>query len=443
MEQFRGRLKRKLSWFLKLPQWYWFFVKLRPFTTKYAFLFICIIGLMWHAVYTNYIISRLHANGALSTEAYANLINAALFEKLDPEGEKFVKDNIAQQIEIPFIITTENWEPITWWNIQEGHFFSRRDVGQDFDNPKTKEIIKRKIEEFKHDYEPKIVYGRDRKTRFGYLVYSDSKLLGGLSWMPFVEGVFIVIFFGFVYFALHNIMITERSSIWVGLAKETAHQLGTPISSLMGWVEYIRTIRDSDEPVSPEIFISQLPSICDDMQKDITRLQKITSRFSQIGSKPTLMYGDLNELVRENIKYFRTRLPMFEKRIDIMPVFSDLPKVAFNRDLLEWVLENLFKNSVDAIEQERGLIEIQTQFVAQDNIARIIHIDNGRGIPWEHQKQVFVPGYTTKSRGWGLGLTLAKRIIEDYHSGQIYIAWSHRGKGTAFNIDLPIDHAVV
>lgn len=440
LKRFMDRQKRTLTLFLHLPQWYWFFIKMRPFTTKYAFLFICIIGLMWHAVYTNYIISRLHQNAEASTEAYANFISAALFDKLDPESEKFVTENISQQIDMPFIITTIDWEPFIWRNITTGHFFNRHEIDQDDDSPESKKIIKKKIEEFKEIYEPQVVYGNDRKTRMGYLVYGNSKLLRGLTWMPVVDGIFIVIFFGFVYFALHNIMVTERSNLWVGLAKETAHQLGTPISSLMGWVEFIRTFKDVEENVEPEFLMGQLQGICDDMQKDITRLQKITSRFSQIGSKPTLIYSDLNELIRENVKYFKTRLPILGKKIEIVTTLGDLPKVAFNKDLLEWVLENLFKNAIDAIEQNNGLIEIKTQYIAVDNIARLIHADNGRGIPWEHHKRVFAPGYTTKSRGWGLGLTLAKRIIEDYHSGRIYIAWSNKGKGTSFNIDLPLDH---
>jgi signal transduction histidine kinase len=237
-------------------------------------------------------------------------------------------------------------------------------------------------------------------------------------------------------------MITERSNLWVGLAKETAHQLGTPISSLMGWVEYMKTIRDADDEIDPEIFINQIQDICDDMHKDLTRLQKITSRFSQIGSKPALKINNINEIIEENMKYFRTRLPLLGKRIEIRNYPCTDPNVPLNKDLIEWVLENLFKNAIDAIKKNEGIIEIKTEYIECDNILRIQHIDNGRGISWDEQKNVFTPGYTTKIRGWGLGLTLAKRIVEDYHHGRIYVSWSQRNKGTAINIDLPVNRAV-
>jgi nitrogen fixation/metabolism regulation signal transduction histidine kinase len=174
------------------------------------------------------------------------------------------------------------------------------------------------------------------------------------------------------------------------------------------------------------------------MHNDLARLRKISNRFSQIGSKPTLKKNNVREIVEESVKYFHTRLPLLGKRIEIKCTFSQMPKVLLNRDLIEWVLENLFKNSVDAIEKNEGLIEIKTELIETDRIVRIQHVDNGRGISWDNQKNIFSPGYTTKTRGWGLGLTLAKRIIEDYHKGQIYVSWSQKDKGTAFFIDLPI-----
>jgi signal transduction histidine kinase len=255
--------------------------------------------------------------------------------------------------------------------------------------------------------------------------------------MPFIETGLVTAFTVFVYLAFHNVRVTERSNLWVGLAKETAHQLGTPISSLMGWVEYMRSVQEADDPVEPEVFIGQVGRICDDMEHDLTRLRKITSRFSQIGSRPALVPHDINEILRDSMKYFRMRLPLLGKRIEMRPELDPMPQVAVNRDLIEWVFENLFKNSVDAIERDRGLIEIRTEFIEVDKLVRVYHRDNGKGIHWEDQKKVFSPGYTTKKRGWGLGLTLAKRIVEDYHGGQIYVNWSQRGQGTVFCVDLP------
>lgn len=431
-------MKTRFRRLIEVPKWYLFFIKLRPYTLRYIFLIICIAGLMWYAVYTNYIIGRLQKNAAISTRTYAELISAKIFDNINSLDEKKELEEVIEDFNIPIILTDNYWNPTYWKNVYRGTIFNRKEVDPYDKSQKTTKYISNKIVKLKKKYEPKIIHGRDRKTRIGYLVYGSSSLISGLGWMPFFEGIFIIIFSAFVYFALHNIMITERSNLWVGLAKETAHQLGTPISSLMGWVEYMKTIKDADEEIDPEIFISQIHDICEDMEKDLTRLKKITSRFSQIGSKPALKKNDVNEVISENIKYFRTRLPLLGKHIEIKRDQGFMPAVAFNKDLIEWVLENLFKNSVDAIEKNTGLIIIKTEYIECDNIVRIQLSDDGRGISWDEHKNVFSPGYTSKTRGWGLGLTLAKRIVEDYHHGRIYVAWSQKGKGTAFNIDLPV-----
>ncbi len=409
---------------------------------RYIFLGVCIIGLMWHAVYTNYIIGRLKKDADHSTRIYAKLISTALFDKMNKESEKVVLEEIVESFDIPIIVTTTDYKPVIWKNIFYGPFFNRQEIDQDDTSDRSYEHLNKKVHEFRKKFAPKIIYGRDFKTVMGYLVYGSSTVLSGLAWLPFFEGVFIILFAAFVFFALANIMITERSNLWVGLAKETAHQLGTPISSLMGWVEYIQTIKEADADVDAEVFVGQVQEICDDMQKDLTRLKKIASRFSQIGSKPTLQFTDVNEIIEENVRYFRTRLPLLGKQIEIETTPAESPKIALNRDLIEWVLENLFKNSVDAIQQSEGKIEIRAEFDERDNIIRIHHQDSGRGISWDDHKSVFAPGYTTKTRGWGLGLTLAKRIIEDYHNGHIYVAWSQRGVGTTFCIDLPVSNPV-
>ncbi len=435
MSSLKIRIQRILS---IPPQWYLLFLKLRPFILKYLFLIVCILGIMWHAVYTNYVINRLQDDITNSIGIYADLINAALFKNMGVEYEKVLLQDVIKQFDIPIIITNTSWEPVVWKNISTGTFFGRKKIRQYDYRPETKEVIRKKIRKLRNKIEPRVLYTSDRRTKVGYLLFEYSSLITGLAWMPFLEGIFIIFFSAFVYFALQNIMVTERSNLWVGLAKETAHQLGTPISSLMGWVEYMRTIDEADEEIDPEIFIGQVQGICDDMQKDLFRLKKISNRFSQIGSKPTLKRGNIQEIIEESVKYFQTRLPMVGKRIEIKCSYAKAPKIPLNRDLIEWVLENLFKNAVDAIDKSEGLIEIKTEYIEVDDIVRIQHIDNGRGISWDNQKNIFSPGFTTKTRGWGLGLTLAKRIIEDYHKGRIYVAWSQSNKGTAFQIDLPV-----
>lgn len=431
-------MKRVLRRLLDIPLKYLFSIKLRPFIIRYFFLIICVLGLMWHAVYTNYIIGRLRRDAANTTRTYAELISAALFDKLGSASEKVVLESIVEDFDIPIIITSTSWKPISWRNITGGSFFSRHEITRDDLTYDDMDFIRDKVQRLRKRNGYTVIYGKDKRTKMGYLVYGSSPLISSLSWLPFIEGFFIIIFSAFVYFAFHNIMVTERSNLWVGLAKETAHQLGTPISSLMGWVEYMKTVKEADEEVDPEVFIGQIHGICDDMQKDLTRLKKISSRFSQIGSKPALNYYDINEIIKENMNYWKNRLPMLSKHIVVKNYPGNMPKVPVNKDLLEWVLENLFKNSVDAISRTEGLIEVKTEFIERDNLVRIHHIDNGRGIPWDEHINIFSPGYTTKNRGWGLGLTLAKRIVEDYHNGRIYVSWSQKDKGTAFCVDLPV-----
>ena len=434
-------MKLSIRRLLDAPLRYLFTIKLRPFIIRYFFLIICVMGLMWHAVYTNYIIGRLRRDAANSTRTYAELISAALFDKMGFASEKVVLEGIVEDFDIPIIITTTSWRPIGWRNITKGSFWGRHELAFDDESDETILFLATKVQKLRRRNGYTVIYGRDKRTKMGYLVYGSSPLISSLSWLPFIEGFFIIIFSAFVYFAFHNIMVSERSNLWVGLAKETAHQLGTPISSLMGWVEYMKTIKEADGEVDPEVFIGQIQGICDDMHKDLTRLRKITNRFSQIGSKPALNYYDINEIIEENMKYFRSRLPMLSKQIKVKDYLGEIPEVPVNKDLFEWVLENMFKNSVDAIRRSEGLIEVKTEYLERENFVRIHHIDNGRGIPWEEHINIFSPGYTTKDRGWGLGLTFAKRIIEDYHNGRIYVSWSQRDKGTAFCIDLPVTNS--
>lgn len=432
-------MKERISRIMNGPRSYLIFFKMRPFTTRYFFLLLCVLGLMWYAVYTNYIIGRLQKDAAISTQTYAELVRHLYADRKWTKNDELVFEKVVENFQIPIIITDKHWKPVMWRNIYVGSFFNRRELEQNDLSPVNYQLLDEKIKKLKKRYEPKSIYHIKTDEQIGYLVYGSSSIVSGLKWMPFYEAIFVIIFSAFVYFALSNVIVTEKSNLWVGLAKETAHQLGTPISSLMGWVEYMRTIREASDPVDPDVFINQIHDICDDMQKDLTRLKKITSRFSQIGSKPNLEPNNINEIITENVKYFRTRLPLLGKHIEIKTMLNDnIPLIPINRDLLEWVLENLFKNSVDAIQKIEGSIELKSEYLACDSKVRIHHIDNGKGISWDDQESIFSPGYTTKTRGWGLGLALAKRIVEDYHRGKIYVSWSQKGKGTAFCIDLPI-----
>ncbi|MCF0218834.1 MAG: HAMP domain-containing histidine kinase [Muribaculaceae bacterium] len=253
-----------------------------------------------------------------------------------------------------------------------------------------------------------------------HLYYEDSKLLRSLNFYPYVQVVVMVMFVLVVYFAVSSTKKAEQNKVWVGLSKETAHQLGTPISSLMAWTQLM-----------PDFGVPQ--DVVGEMDKDVKRLETIASRFSKIGSVPALEPENLNEVVRRSVTYMATRISsQIALTADYDP--QDLP-VSLSAPLFEWVMENLIKNAVDAM-AGNGSIHVVT---SRDNNHAIVEVtDTGKGIPRKNFKTVFRPGYTTKKRGWGLGLALAKRIIEQYHRGSIIVASSTPGEGTTFRITLPL-----
>ncbi len=253
-----------------------------------------------------------------------------------------------------------------------------------------------------------------------HLYYEDSTVLKRLSYYPMVQLIVMLAFIAVVYFAVLSTKKAEQNKVWVGLSKETAHQLGTPISSLMGWIEVLPDYGVDEDTVA-------------EMNKDVMRLSTIASRFSKIGSTPQMEKVDANTIVEAASSYMSLRISSNVKmKVDLcresLPVMACAP-------LLEWVMENLIKNAVDAM-GGNGNINISTGI--ERTMALIDVEDTGKGIARKHHKTIFNPGYTTKKRGWGLGLTLAKRIVEEYHLGKIYVKASMPGHGTTFRIEIPL-----
>lgn len=263
----------------------------------------------------------------------------------------------------------------------------------------------------------KLYYDQRSQDRFEEVCFDESVLLSKLTLFPFIQMGVVMIFVLIAIFALLGFKKTEQNRVWVGLSKETAHQLGTPISSLMAWTELLKD-KYSDPLIS-------------EMEKDVTRLQTIADRFSKIGSLPEPMNEDLSLVLERVVTYIERRSPdsmEFIRRFPIEPVFAGL-----NASLFEWVIENLCKNAIDAMDGQ-GILTISLSF--DQTMAYIELSDTGKGIAKNKFKTVFQPGFTTKKRGWGLGLSLAKRIVEEYHKGKIYVKRSEIGKGTAFRIEL-------
>jgi len=259
-----------------------------------------------------------------------------------------------------------------------------------------------------------------------YVFYDESALITELRIFPWIQLVFVGLFVLVGYFGFSYIRRSEQSSLWMGMAREAAHQLGTPLSSLLGWIEMLR---------SPDLDTETKEQALDEIENDVERLQRVADRFSDIGSQPKLERRDLVPIVEQTASYLRRRIPRQGQSIDLE---INLPEHLFaeaNEELFAWVLENLLKNALDAIEDDEGTITVTGR--EEDGQVEIEVTDTGRGIDRRQWKNIFRPGYSTKKRGWGLGLSLARRVVEVYHEGRLELVSSTVGEGSTFRIQVP------
>jgi signal transduction histidine kinase len=257
--------------------------------------------------------------------------------------------------------------------------------------------------------------------------YYELLPLRALQWMPFLQLLLVGAFVWGGVLLYRRAAVDEQAAIWAGLAKESAHQLGTPVSSLMGWLD---VLREGEQPTG---------SILDEMEHDVARLERVVGRFSQVGQAPVKGDVDVNAVVREAAGYFRGRLPSRAKRIEIVEACAAASPVWGNADLLQWVLENLIRNALDAIEASTadvGVVSVSTRSDPESRCVTIEVRDSGGGVPRSLRRRIFAPGFTTKRHGWGVGLTLARRIVETYHGGRIRLAESSP-VGSVFEVRLP------
>jgi signal transduction histidine kinase len=266
-----------------------------------------------------------------------------------------------------------------------------------------------------------------------YIHYGDSALVSRVSLALFIQIGAIALFALIGFAGFRNIRRSEQRSIWVGMAKETAHQLGTPLSSLAGWLELMH----SAAAARPNAPLAEITPTVTEMEQDMRRLNQIASRFSQIGSVPELVPGDIGEILAETTAYFQSRSPQFGRH-DIRLERTPTPPVPLNAELIGWAFENLFKNAIDAIGRRQGSITVHVAPLPEGDAVQVTFTDNGGGIAPEHLNRVFQPGFSTKKRGWGLGLAFVKRIIAEYHNGRISVMQSAPGEGTTFEIILPL-----
>jgi len=337
----------------------------------------------------------------LMTTQTQNLdIGPNLFNKYDNLIFKFIQGNTT----IPLLLVEEDGTVMEHHNIN-----NLPEHGKD-------EFLQRKLEKFRRT-NPPIILDFDDGTH-QYVYYDDSTVLKRLTIFPYAQLGVVFVFIVISFLALLNAKKAEQNKVWIGLSKETAHQLGTPISSLMGWMEYLKT-KNVDT------------SLLSEMSKDVNRLNMIAERFSKIGSDPELEPMDVNEAIRSSVDYVSKRV---SEKVSINCNFPDRPfLVLMNESLFGWVIENLIKNAVDAM-NGKGSIDIE--IMETGKLIKIDISDTGKGIPKSKFSTVFHPGYTTKKRGWGLGLSLVKRIIQSYQHGKIFVLKSEINKGTTFRIEL-------
>jgi len=383
---------------------------------KYLLLAFAVVIASGSLFYTSYLVKNI----ARSERTRAQVWAMTMRQLLNSDDDDFFSYviSVRDSLTVPAIITDEKGEIILWRGLDTTKTYNKLEA----ENKKGKKYdptyFENELQYMKGQHAPikYKVLGDDN-----YVYYKDSPLLTQLRLFPYVQLTVIAIFLLMAYTAFSSSRKSEQDQVWVGLAKETAHQLGTPISSLMAWIELMK-----------EKFHAEDDVLMAEMENDVKRLEIVADRFSKIGSKPVLEEHGVYAVVKDFVDYFKVRV---SKNISFEMTGNPHLKAGLNIPLFDWVLENLLKNAVNAIEG-KGNIKVEISGNKVKNQIFIDITDTGKGIPRSKFDTVFQPGYTTRKRGWGLGLSLTKRIMENYHNGQVFVKDSEIGKGTTFRIVL-------
>ncbi len=370
---------------------------------KVALLIMAILIAFGSLYYTNELVKKLSYEETRKVELWAEATRKLGSPETDNQDFGFLLEVIQNNRTVPVILTDSSDRIISYRNID-----STKALDTAYLNAQLMAMKK-------DNHRITIQVGNDN---INYVYYKQSYLLQQLQVYPYIQLGIILIFVLIAYFAFSSSRRAEQNQVWVGLTKETAHQLGTPTSSLMAISEILKD-RNMDEDIIREL------------DNDVKRLSIITERFSKVGSNPTLAVTNTKEVIDNVVDYIKSRT---SNKITFKTIYqADNYNALISKTLFEWVIENVCKNAIDAINGE-GQITIEVKNIK--NLIAIDITDNGKGIPKRRYKDIFKPGYTTKSRGWGLGLSLAKRIVEDYHQGKIFVLNSELGKGTTFRITI-------
>ena len=398
-------------------------------------------------LFTNQMVRRLSHQVSTTSEVFAELCaRASIPAASNPQLRQLLTEVVSVNIDFPIVITDTTGTPRAWQGVGVNtdlvpvESLDSLQAGLPI-SPTHAELVgrvKNQIPALDRTHQPIPMHQPGTKRVVGYLHYGEPAVMRKLLWMPYlaVGGTGLLLLLGL--YGLAGIRTAEKRTIWVGMAKETAHQLGTPLSSLMGWVELLRAhVESAPAGGVVQIPAPELAETLEDMESDIERLRKVAQRFSHIGSAPQLQLQDVTPIVREAVQYVRRRLPQGQGEIEIRERYDEVPPINLNRELLEWAVENLLSNSLSALDKKPGVIEVAVERRAETEEVEILVTDNGRGMSRDEQKRAFEPGYTTKRRGWGLGLALARRVVEEYHAGRIGVRHSAPGQGTTMVIRFP------
>jgi nitrogen-specific signal transduction histidine kinase len=372
----------------------------KTFWKFFLLLFAVLIG-MGSLIYTENLVRKLKIEERKNVALWAEATRLISLPDTSQNVE-FLSTIIENNNTVPVILTDESDSIISARN-----FDSRKVIDYKY--------IRKELEKIKEENKP--IVNKLENGHFNLIYYKDSIILTMLIFYPYVQLGFIVLFIIVSYLAFSSSRKAEQNQVWVGMSKETAHQLGTPTSSLAGWIEVLQN-------KYPEI------SITGELARDVERLEKVTERFSRIGSKPSLTKENIVTIITRTVDYLKSRA---SSKVKFIYDYSNKNEVLVpvNSALFEWVIENVSKNSIDAME---GSGEITITIAETEKHALIDISDTGKGIPKSAFNKIFNPGFTTKQRGWGLGLSLAKRIIEEYHNGKIFVRHSEVGKGSCIRI---------
>jgi signal transduction histidine kinase len=382
---------------------------------KYLLLAFAVVIASGSLIYTRYLVKNI----ARSERTRAQVWAMSMRQILNSDDNDFLQYTIAvrDSLIVPAIVTDGKGDI----RLSRGLDTTKTFIDlPSVDNKKKydPDYFKAELEYMKKQHEPIKLQILGEET---LVFYKDSPLLQQLRLFPYIQLTVIAIFLLMAYTAFSSSRKSEQDQVWVGLAKETAHQLGTPISSLMAWIELMKEKFNAEDDV-----------LVAEMENDVKRLEIVADRFSKIGSKPVLEEHGVYEVVKDYVDYFRVRV---SKNISFELAGNPHLKAGLNVPLFDWVIENLLKNAVNAIDG-KGSIKVDISGNKVKNQVFIDVTDTGKGIPRSKFDTVFQPGYTTRKRGWGLGLSLTKRMIENYHNGQIFVKDSEVGKGTTFRIVL-------